>query len=144
MCKKHLLAAAALVLAMPCSLLLPNKKTIIQINEPAKEADCYVMATYPIPQAFSVTAEIERVFGADAQTALAVMKAESNGKPNAIHKNTNNTIDAGLFMINDVHGLSMEYRLNPKKNIAFAKQLYDRKGWTPWVVWQTGAYKRFL
>jgi len=128
---------------MPCGLLLQNKKTIIQINEPTKEADCYVVATYPIPQAFSVTAEIRRVFGVEAETALAVMKAESNGKADAVHYNNNGSIDRGIFQINSIHGYSESQLLNPKDNIRLAYQIFKKQGWQGWSAYNSGAYLRY-
>ena len=137
-----LLATSAIIICLP--LLAQNKKTTIQIQTPAKESDCYVVATYPIPQAFSVTGEIRSVFGADAEIALAVAKAESHYRADAYHINSNGSVDRGIFQINSVHGYSEAQLFNPKENIQIAYKIFKAQGWQGWSVFNSGAYKSFL
>jgi hypothetical protein len=76
------------------------------------------------------------------KTALAVATAESHLRPDALGKNNNGTTDCGVFQINSIHGL--EDCKDPHKNIEYAKQLFDRAGWNPWVAWKTGRYLAYL
>jgi hypothetical protein len=34
--------------------------------------------------------------------------------------------------------------LDEDKNIAYAYELYKAAGWNPWVVYQNGAYAKYL
>jgi hypothetical protein len=93
-----------------------------------------------------VEAQIRRVFGKqDAPLALAISQAE-NGTRQCDREsklNTNGTIDVGVFQLNDVHAPKGN-RYNCLENIKIAKQIYDRSGWSPWTVYKTGAYKKYL
>ena len=65
--------------------------------------------------------------------ALNVAWCESKYKEEAENYNKNNTWDFGVFQINDVHGLSEDDRKIARINIDYAKKLYMRQGWRPWV-----------
>lgn len=65
--------------------------------------------------------------------ALNVAWCESKYKPEAENYNTNKTWDFGVFQINDIHGLSESDRKIAWINISYAKKLYIRQGWRPWV-----------
>lgn len=79
---------------------------------------------------------------AQAGTAAAVALAESGGNPNAENKNTNGSIDRGLWQINSVHGgLSTT---NIEGNVKAAIKINKEQGWSPWTTYKTGAYKGFL
>lgn len=87
--------------------------------------------------------------GDDAAIAVAVMKAESGGKPgiNNAGANDNGTVDHGLWQINDVHNdkLPGKNRYDPAVNTQLARMVYeDAGGWTPWVVYNTGAYQQYM
>lgn len=101
----------------------------------------------------SVESLIQNAFGADAKIALAIAKAESNlevdrvGDKHIMYEQDGKTygMSCGVFQIRTLPGRpSCEEMLDPEKNIAFAKQLYDKSGWTPWTVWKTNQYKNFL
>ena len=96
------------------------------------------------PESLKISIEdrIRETFGADADTAIAVARAESHLNPRATHVNNNGTVDEGVFMINSSH--HQADMLDPDKNIAYAYELYKSSNWNPWVVFQTGAYKKFL
>lgn len=80
-----------------------------------------------------------------AELLIAIAKAESGMNPNAINVNRNGTVDRGVFQINSIHkSLSNEDAFNFKKNIDFAIKMMQRQGFTPWVAYNTGAYKKFL
>lgn len=88
---------------------------------------------------------ILEIFGDENyKIARAIAFAESGLNPNATHKNSNGTIDAGTFQINSCHGFSVDELKNPKRNIEIAKQLFDKSGWSPWTTWKSGAYKKYL
>lgn len=78
-----------------------------------------------------------------ASTAAAVGMAESGGNPRASNRNSNGSIDRGLWQINSVHGALSTFDV--AKN-ARAMSSISRKGstWKPWVAYNSGAYKRFL
>lgn len=92
----------------------------------------------------SIEEQIKKYFGEDYKMAIAIAKAESNLKHDAINKNTNGTIDVGIFQINDCHGLSIEDRLDAEKNIKFAYELYKKQGWSPWSAFKNNSFKKFL
>lgn len=72
----------------------------------------------------------------NVDVALAVMKAESNCNPNAIHVNSNGSVDHGLFQLNNINVT------DPAQNIAIAyNQKYVPSHWSPWVVCTKGIVK---
>lgn len=60
------------------------------------------------------------IYGVDAQMALAVARCESGFKTDAINTNKDGTRDIGLWQINDVHGLSWEFKTDPVKSTRWA------------------------
>lgn len=79
----------------------------------------------------SVKREIEEVFG-ENHIMLKVAKCESEYKQFAFNP-TNNSNDRGIFQISEkYHGVGDEM-YDVKKNIAYAKKLYDRNGLKDWV-----------
>lgn len=99
---------------------------------------------------------ILKVFGVkDYKVARAIAIHENNyiGRGNkwdeqVINNNANNTVDVGIFQINQVHfkkpGCTLQEIVFAEKNILCAKSIYDEQGWNPWVVFQTGSFKRSL
>lgn len=80
---------------------------------------------------------------ASAPVAAAVATAESSGNPGAQNYNTNGTIDRGLWQINSVHGgqSTTDIAANARAAVAISKGGTD---WSPWVTYNTGAYKKYL
>jgi hypothetical protein len=78
-----------------------------------------------------------------APIAAAIAMAESSGNPNAIGHNTNGSIDRGLWQINSVHGgqSTTDPLANAKAAVAISN---NGKTWSPWVTYNTGAYKKYL
>lgn len=82
--------------------------------------------------------------------ALAISQAENGtrkcSRDNA-GLNRDGSVDYGIFMIN---GYWHRHQATPAQlkdcliNIKVAKAIYDKQGWTPWVVYNTGSYKKFL
>jgi hypothetical protein len=86
---------------------------------------------------------IREVFGPEAHTAIAIARAESGLRCDA-HSGTE---DLGLFQIHiSVHREKFNGRspYDCRANAEVAKQIYDRQGWEPWVVFKTGAFRRYL
>jgi cell wall-associated NlpC family hydrolase len=87
--------------------------------------------------------------GSELPTALAIIKAESGGNPNAINTaNRNGTTDTGLFQINSVHsnwtkGMNL---YDPLQNAKAAYKIYTDAGksWSPWSTYNSGAYVKYL
>jgi hypothetical protein len=75
--------------------------------------------------------------------AAAIAMAESGGNPKISHKNSDGSIDRGLWQINSTHGaLSTFDRLgNAKAAVSISG---NGRNWNPWSVFKSGAYKKFL
>jgi hypothetical protein len=82
----------------------------------------------------------------DCKTAVAVAKAESGLRCHATNKNTNGTIDSGLFQINSIHKAKYAGRniFDCQTNIEVAYQIYKASNWNPWVAWWSGKFKKHL
>jgi hypothetical protein len=73
-------------------------------------------------------------FGDEADNAIKIVECESSMNPLAVNnKNTNGSIDCGLFQINSIHGYDCEELKDVEFNVKIAKKLYDKSGWQPWV-----------
>ena len=78
---------------------------------------------------------------------MAIAMAESSWRANATHKNSNGTIDQGLFQINSVHKGNSWYPANPfdaLQSAKAAKGVFDMQGLGAWTVYKSGAYKQYL
>jgi len=102
-----------------------------------------------IPEYDQLETDIEKYicdkFGAyDCKTAIAVAKAESGLREDAIGINTNKTIDVGIFQINTVHFKKPECQLkdivDAKKNVDCAYSIWKAQGFQPWVAYTTNRY----
>lgn len=78
--------------------------------------------------------------------AVAVALAESGGRPEATHVNSNGSTDYGLWQVNSIHGFDPNRLLTPTGNGSAAHQVYSEAGnkWTPWSTYKSGAYLAFL
>ncbi len=75
---------------------------------------------------------VSKYFGSATPQALAIIKCESGGNPNATNHNSNGSTDRGLFQINSCHGANSTY--NVEANIAYAYKLSrGGRNWSPWV-----------
>jgi hypothetical protein len=81
-------------------------------------------------------------------TATAVALAESGGETTATNRNTNGSVDYGLWQINTVHGslLSQGDKFNPDDNAKMAYTVWSRAGnkWSPWSAYNNQRYRTFL
>lgn len=82
-------------------------------------------------------------------TMMAIARAESSWNPNATHRNSNGSIDQGLFQINSIHRNNPWYPKNPMdplQSAIAAFNIWKGAGGTyrDWTVYNSGAYKQFL
>src|SRR5947209_3734980 len=77
-----------------------------------------------------------------APLAAAIAMAESSGVSSASNTNSNGSIDRGLWQINSVHGAQSTFDVNGNAKAAIAISS-NGTNWTPWVTFNTGAYKKF-
>jgi hypothetical protein len=81
-------------------------------------------------------------------TATAVALAESGGETTATNRNTNGSVDYGLWQINTIHGslLSQGDKFNAADNAKMAYTVWSRAGnkWTPWSAYKNQRYRTFL
>lgn len=89
------------------------------------------------------------LFGKDCATAIAIMRAESHYRHDAININSNGTADLGCFQINTIHLKNIDTTninlLNCKDNSDVAYRIFKQQGnFTAWVAYTSGAYKQFL
>jgi len=86
--------------------------------------------------------------GEDVDIAVAVARAESGWNPRATNKNSNGSVDYGLFQINSIHAaiLAGGNWADPEDNAKMAFKVWEDAGgkWGPWVTYWSGTYKKFL
>ena len=99
---------------------------------------CYENAT-PSPE-LTLKMKVLRMVemaGFDPVVADKIITCESNYKPEAIHINKNDTKDVGIWQINDVHGLSVEERMDPYLSTVYAIRLMESsRSWEHWVCYR--------
>lgn len=78
-----------------------------------------------------------------AAMAAAIATAESGGNSAAYDLDSNGTIDRGLWQINSVHGAQSSFDIptNARAAIAISN---NGTNWSPWVTYNTGAYRQYL
>lgn len=98
-----------------------------------------------------IVAKIRKAFPEEAEIMVAVAMGESGLNPSTPpNGNTNGTTDTGIFRINSVHGYTQEHLENIDNNIAAAKKIFEERkekdgiGFTAWVAYTNGSYKKFL
>jgi len=80
---------------------------------------------------------------AKAPLMAAIALAESGGRANAISpKNTDGSVDRGLWQINSVHGAAST--TDPLANAKAAVKIESTQGLKAWTTYTNGAYKKFL
>ncbi len=85
----------------------------------------------------------------EARTLAAIALAESGGNSRALNgNNRNGSVDYGLWQINSVHkksGFDPRRANDPDYNAQWAVRIMrDAKGFTPWTVYKTGAYRQYV
>jgi len=67
-----------------------------------------------------------------------IAMGESGGNPRVTNRNTNGTIDRGLWQINSVHGYKGDH-FDPLTNAIMAKRVYNKQGIGAWYAPPKGA-----
>lgn len=80
------------------------------------------------------------------QIAYAVIQCESGWNPQAVNtKNKDGTDDKGLWMINSIHDVPDDVRLDPVQSTYVAIQLINSpQGWHHWVAYGGKCYQNAL
>jgi hypothetical protein len=94
-------------------------------------------------QSLDTIGDILRVWGNDWRIGLALAKAESGLRCEAYHFNHDGSIDHSVFQLNSVHKWRGNLS-NCKENVRIAYEIFKEQGGTPWVVYQTKAYLKYL
>jgi hypothetical protein len=80
---------------------------------------------------------------ATAPMAVAVALAESGGRADATHVNSDGSIDRGPWQINSVHGALST--LDPNANAKAAVKISSGGlNWQPWTTYTSGAFRKYL
>jgi hypothetical protein len=82
--------------------------------------------------------------GNDRVIAVAVALAESGGKSDATHTNSNGSTDYGLWQVNSIHGFPAAELLTPTGNAKAAYSVWQKQGWKAWTTYKSGAYLPFM
>ena len=92
----------------------------------------------------TIEEKISKMFPENPTVMIAVAKAESGLDPMATNRNTNGTRDIGILMVNSVHGYDDLEMFDVDKNLAAAREVYDKQGITAWSAFNNGSYKKFM
>jgi hypothetical protein len=79
----------------------------------------------------------------DVGLMTAIALAESGGKVDAQHTNSDGSIDYGLLQVNSVHGYDPNCLLKAECNIDKAHEVWLSQGYGAWTTYNTGAWKLF-
>jgi len=124
-------------------------KTPIEVKEREVEVREIVKVIGEIPNPVDLKTDTEKyiyeVFGIeDYKVAIAIARAESGLREDAININTNSTIDLGIFQINSIHFkkefCTLKDVVTMKGNVDCAYEIYKASGWSPWVAFSSGAF----
>ena len=109
-----------------------------------------VQAKFERPEAIvevkelTIEEKIAKTFPENPMIMLAIAKAESGMNPLASHKNTNGSVDIGLFQINSIHGKDQLELFDVDHNLEVARQVYEKQGLGAWVAFSSGAYLKYV
>jgi Lysozyme like domain len=105
------------------------------------------------PHELAYVAETAGFSGEDLVTAVAVALAESGGDTEAMGRSDSGTSvgnrDHGLWQISGRwHGMKLQatWWRNPYANAQMAFKIWNDAGqkWTPWAVFNSGIYEKYL
>lgn len=106
----------------------------------------------PSLEQLPLQAQIKKIFGKEWKLILAIAKAESDLRCEAVgdHKiaYVENGIEYGksygLMQIRHLPGRpSPTVLLNCTENLRYAKKIFDKQGATPWSAYTNNSYKKF-
>lgn len=78
-----------------------------------------------------------------APIMAAIALAESSGKPRASHRNSNGSVDRGLWQINSSHGYGAT-SFNPLANARQAVGVWHSQGLGAWATYTNHSYVKYL
>lgn len=86
------------------------------------------------------------LFGqAECKTFIGIMLAESGGRHDAYHVNTNGSVDLGCMELDSVHLSQIDTSnlnlLNCQDNIRAAYEIFKASGWNAWSTYKNQNYK---
>ena len=121
------------------SYVQPNDRLVEVQKAQAQEAKVVPHREDPVPSLSEILSEIAREFEPEGKAvvvkAINCFYSESGLRYNALHKNTNGTYDGGVAQINDVHKMTIPERMDYKKNIKKAHEIYkSRKNFSAWYA----------
>lgn len=77
-------------------------------------------------------------------TAVQIALAESGGRTEATHVNSNGTVDYGLLQINSVHGYDAgRLVMDPVYNARAGWEIFQKQGFDAWSTYKSGAFRQF-
>ena len=97
------------------------------------DGDGYKSKVLPVPH--QIENLIREMFPECPDTMIAIAKAESKLKADAVNVNRNGTKDCGIFQINEIHGYDCEWLKIPENNLKAGRAVYDKQGLTAWVTY---------
>lgn len=110
--------------------LAPATKMISPIPNKVQAKEVKITPKPPTDE--EIFAYAVKVWGKEGKDILIKMfncfYSESGWNYKAVNVNKNSTKDAGIAQINDIHGMSLQDRLDYKKNIDKAYQIYLGRG----------------
>jgi hypothetical protein len=147
-----------IIILYPLIVSSSDKQTVIaytNTNSKAQNSHIKVINEYEAQPTFAnepvnlVKDEIKRVFGDKWKIAYAVMRAESQENPKAIHYNNDSrkTHDRGLFQINSWwhREVSDSCAYNMHCNIKEAYRISSHgTNWNQWYTYTKGNYLQFM
>jgi len=125
--------------------------------ENAKQEDWDMLSKKP-----EIVVLLKRYFPeySKARTMSAILYAESHHNPNAVNYNCYYngksqsckrgdekkawSIDCGIAMLNYYGQTCPAWTKDPELSLIKAKSMVDKRGFQPWTVYLSGAYKQFL
>lgn len=122
---------------------ISKRETVININTTVVKASENV-SPLTDDQQFACN-----LFGKDCAIALAIMRAESHYRHDALNINSNGTADIGCFQINTIHLAKIDTSnlnlFNCQDSAKAAYAIYkQQKGFGAWVTYTSGIYKQYL
>jgi len=79
--------------------------------------------------------KIKRTFPEEPETMIAIAKAESSFRADAVNVNRNGTKDCGVFQVNEIHGYDCEWLKDIDNNLLAAREVYEKQGLTAWMTY---------
>jgi len=104
-------------------------------------------ADYREPEARESRGDLfDKYFAENAKVMRAICTAESGLDPLVIGDMNTPHVSVGLCQIRILpeRQITIEQMQNPEENVAYAKLLFDKHGFTPWSCWKNKSYLRYL